>query len=104
MTEVKQEEKPQLTEKEKQKQYNQKWLSKRDPEANKEYFRLKARIKRGWKCSRCNKPLENDIGYKPLGSKEKLCEDCTTKEIIQRHRQKYVENDEANITEKGIPN
>ena len=77
-----------LSEKEKQKQYNQKWLSSKDPEARKEYFRLKARQKRGWKCSRCNKPLDNDIGYKPLGTKEKVCESCIMKEIIQRHKQK----------------
>jgi hypothetical protein len=84
MTEQTQETKPKLT----QKDYNQKWLSSLTPERRKEYFRQKARIKRGWKCSRCNKPLDNDIGYKPLGTKDKLCETCTTQEIIQRHKEK----------------
>jgi hypothetical protein len=76
MTELEQ---PQLTEKEKQKLYNQKWLAKLTPEQRKEYFKQKARQTRGWKCADCgSEPL-----LKTLDTKEKLCLKCFIKRLKQ---------------------
>jgi hypothetical protein len=86
-----------MEQRKKQRDYNQKWLSKLTPEQRKEYFRLKARTKRNWKCSRCSKPLANDIGYKPLGTNEKICETCIIKEIIQRKREEENKNGKTHV-------
>jgi hypothetical protein len=67
-----------ITEQEKQKAYNQKWLAKLSPEDRKKYFRLKVREQRGWKCVDCGEePL-----VKMLDSKDKVCLKC----LVQRLR------------------
>jgi hypothetical protein len=65
-----------LDSKEKQKQYNQKWLSKLSPEERKKYFKLKARQTRGWVCACGSQPI-----VKWLDSKEKLCLKCLIKKL-----------------------
>ena len=72
-----------LDEKEKQKQYNHKWLAKLTPEERKTYFRQNMRKTRGWKCADCGN-LEPTI--KTLDTKKKLCDAC----YIQLLKQKIV--------------
>ena len=70
-----------LTEQEKQRIYNLKWLSKFTPEQRKEYYRLNARERRGWKCSDCGTSLSDKKGYKTLDGKKKLCVQCTIADL-----------------------
>ena len=71
-------------EKDKQKIYNQKWLSKLPEEDRKKYFRVKVRESRGWKCSRCETDLSDKVSYKTDDTKERLCVQCTITDLRKR--------------------
>ena len=71
------------TEKEKQKTYNQTWLSKLSEEDRKKYFRLKVRESRGWKCKDCGgTPI-----VKMLETKDKVCVKCLVKRLQKQKEQ-----------------